>query len=86
MAADEPAPVKEDNVRVPSAQETAETISKAQRALAEIEARRVVEEEHAAEEARAEQLARWHTDDTHQQAERHNELAAPDLEMAVSDA
>lgn len=64
LAADEPAPVDEDVVRVPPAEETAHSIDQAQRALHEIAAREAVEAEQAAEEARAEQLARWHADDT----------------------
>jgi len=63
VAATEPAQDGEDLVRVPSADQTAAAISRAQRALAEIEHRRAVEERRAAEEARAEQLTRWHADD-----------------------
>jgi len=64
VAADEPAEVDEDEVRIPTAEETAATIARAQRALVEIQHRGAAEAEHAAEEARAEQLARWHVDDT----------------------
>ncbi|MEU4292089.1 MobF family relaxase [Kribbella sp. NPDC026596] len=60
------APVAEaDAPRVPSADETAEAVRRAQRALIEIQHRRAAEERHADDEAeaRAEELARWHTDD-----------------------
>ncbi|WP_350280473.1 MobF family relaxase [Kribbella sp. HUAS MG21] len=60
-------PVAEADVpQVPSADETAEAVRRAQRALIEIQHRREAEERHAADdaEARAEELARWHADDT----------------------
>jgi hypothetical protein len=60
-------PVAEsDTPRVPSADETAEAVRRAQRALIEIQYRREAEDRHAAAEAeaRAEELARWHVDDT----------------------
>jgi hypothetical protein len=63
VAAEEPAQVDEDEVRVPTAEETADIVARAQRALAEMERRRAAEERHAADEVRAEQLARWHADD-----------------------
>jgi conjugative relaxase-like TrwC/TraI family protein len=59
----EPAPVSEDDVRVPSADETADSVQRAQRALAEIGARHALEEREAADHQRAEQLVRWHADD-----------------------
>jgi hypothetical protein len=59
IAATEPAPLAEDVVRVPSGDETAESIRRAQRALREIEAREAAD----AEAARSEQAARWHVDD-----------------------
>ncbi|WP_436493409.1 MobF family relaxase [Actinokineospora sp. HUAS TT18] len=59
----EPPVVESDVVRVPSADETAETIARAQRALAEIHARHEADAQRAADEARAEQLARWAVDD-----------------------
>jgi hypothetical protein len=51
---------------VPSAEVTAEAVRPAQRALIEIQHRREAEERYAAAEAeaRAEELARWHTGDT----------------------
>jgi conjugative relaxase-like TrwC/TraI family protein len=63
VAVAEPAQVDEDVVRVPTAEETANIVARAQRALAETERRRAEEERHAAEEARAQQLVRWHADD-----------------------
>ncbi len=69
VAAAEPERVEDDAVRVPSAEETADNLARAQRALAETRQRQADEQRHAAEQARAQQLARWHTDDqtTHQQ-------------------
>ncbi|MQA63401.1 MAG: relaxase domain-containing protein [Actinophytocola sp.] len=58
-AADEPTPDQDDRVRVPSADETADSVDRAQRALAELEQRRAAEQARAAEEARADQVARW---------------------------
>lgn len=63
IAAEESAPADEDTVRVPSSDETAESVHRAQRALAEVAERTAAEQQHEAEEARAEQLARWHADD-----------------------
>lgn len=71
VAADEEQVAESDVPRVPSADETAEAVRRAQRALIEIQHRREAEERHAAAaaaddaEARAEELARWHADDTH---------------------
>jgi hypothetical protein len=61
--------IEDDAVRVPSAEETADNLARAQRALAETRQRQADEQRHAAEQARAQQLARWHTDDqtAHQQ-------------------
>jgi len=57
-----------DVVRVPSPEETADTVAQARRALAELDDRRDHDEQRAAEEARTEELTRWHTDDTTQAA------------------
>jgi hypothetical protein len=66
-AADEPA--RDDGhdpeaVRVPSADETAESVRRAQRALAELRQRQAIEEQRDADEARErdDDLARWHAD------------------------
>jgi conjugative relaxase-like TrwC/TraI family protein len=69
IAAADPARIDDDAVRVPSADETADNLARAQRAMAETRQRQADEQRHAAEQARAQQLARWHTDDqtTHQQ-------------------
>jgi len=66
--ADEPAQDDTDVVRVPSPEETADTVAQAQRALAELDDRRAHDEQRAAEEARTEELTRWHIDDTTQAA------------------
>jgi hypothetical protein len=63
LSADEPTTGGEDDIRIPSSDETAATIQRAQRALNEIHQRRAAEERHAAEQARADQLARGHADD-----------------------
>jgi hypothetical protein len=86
--------VKEDDaVRVPSAEETAESVRRAQRALAELRQRQVIEERHAADEAsRDDDLARWHADDTTTDtrgddvsAERTAEEAGPALQLSGYD-
>jgi hypothetical protein len=61
-SAEEPV-VESEEVRVPSAEETAESIERAQRALREIEARQAVEDQHAAEEAQAAEMYRRNTID-----------------------
>jgi hypothetical protein len=63
VTAAEPVQLDEDKVRVPSADETADAVARAQRALAELERRRAEEQRRAAEETRATELARWHCDD-----------------------
>jgi hypothetical protein len=63
--ADEPtraAHPEDDWTRVPTAQETADSIARAQRALAEIEQRHAIDERRAAEEARAQQLGHWNAE------------------------
>ena len=54
---------REDEVRVPTADETADALRRAHRALAEIRAREADDARRAAHESRAEQLARWHDQD-----------------------
>jgi conjugative relaxase-like TrwC/TraI family protein len=50
----------DDQVRVPTSSETADSIRRAQRALAEIRVRDAADRQRARDEARTEQLARWH--------------------------
>lgn len=69
IAATEPKPVEDDAVRVPSADEAANSIARAQRALSEITHRRAIEDVRAADEARSQQLARWHADERDTQAQ-----------------
>jgi conjugative relaxase-like TrwC/TraI family protein len=66
VAAVEESVVEADMPRVPSADETAEAVRRAQRALIEIQHRRAAEDRHAGAdaEARDEELARWHADDS----------------------
>jgi conjugative relaxase-like TrwC/TraI family protein len=59
VAEREPAPVNEDAVRVPTAAETSTALDEARRALAEMQAREVVD----AEADRRDQLAEWHVRD-----------------------
>ena len=54
---------EDDWTRVPTAGETADSITRAQRALAELDARTANDQRRDAEEARQRQLARWHADD-----------------------
>ncbi len=89
LAADEPPAAAEDTVRVPSSDETAGTIRRAQRALNEIQQRRAAEERHAAEQARADQLARWHDDDRSADQQAVEQAAAheprvPTVDLAAS--
>lgn len=52
-----------DWTRVPTGVETADSVTRAQRALAELEARTATEQRRAGEEDRGRQIARWHADD-----------------------
>ncbi|MEU0093886.1 MobF family relaxase [Kribbella sp. NPDC006257] len=67
VAAGETPVAESDTPRVPTAEESAESVRRAQRALIEIAQRREAEERRAAadSEERAEELARWHAEDTH---------------------
>jgi conjugative relaxase-like TrwC/TraI family protein len=58
----EPRRDNEQEVRVPTSAETADAVRRAQRALAEIRARESADRQRAAEDARVEQLARWHNE------------------------
>lgn len=62
-AAAQPAPVDEDAVPVRSAQQTADSTDRARQALLEIQQRQAIEEQRLANEARMQELARWHHDD-----------------------
>ncbi|MFG1818278.1 MobF family relaxase [Kribbella sp. NPDC049174] len=85
VAAGEETLAESDVPRVPSADETAEAVRRAQRALIEIQHRRKAEELHAADdaEARAEELARWHADDT--AAEQANTSPTTATDQATDD-
>lgn len=54
---------EDDWTRVPTADETADSITRAQRALTELDARHAHDQRHEADEHRERQLARWHADD-----------------------
>jgi hypothetical protein len=87
LAASEPGPIGEDSVRVPTANDTAESIQRAQRALAEIAQRKAADEAREAEETRAAQLARWHVDDhaTERDAVEHTiDQKALNLDLAAT--
>jgi hypothetical protein len=63
-----------DAVRVPSSDETAESVRRAQRALTELKQRQAIEDRHAADEARDRdaELAHWREDDhAHDASEDH---------------
>jgi hypothetical protein len=55
-----PAQAEDDWTRVPTPGQTADTITRAQRALAELEQRRGIEQRRTDEETRSRQLANWH--------------------------
>ncbi|PWV82443.1 conjugative relaxase domain-containing protein, TrwC/TraI family [Prauserella marina] len=62
-AVNEEVPEHHDAVRVPTAEETADTVARAQRALLEIEQRQQLDQQHAAELAVSAELARRHAED-----------------------
>jgi conjugative relaxase-like TrwC/TraI family protein len=70
---------EDDWTRVPTADEAAGSITRAQRALAELEDRGAHDQRRADEEARGRQLARWHSDD---QAAEHAREQDRDLGRA----
>jgi conjugative relaxase-like TrwC/TraI family protein len=70
-AARDPHRDNEQEVRVPTSAETADAVRRAQRALAELRVRERADRQRADEEARVEQLSRWHH-------ERHDRAAARD--------
>jgi TrwC relaxase/AAA domain len=76
VAETEPAPVDEHTVRVPTAQETAASIQRAQRALVEMAARDAADAARMRERERQEQLARWHAEDQTDAGEHGNEREA----------
>lgn len=81
--APEPVTVDEDTIRVPSADETARTIERARHALAEIHRREALDAHRTADEARSQQLTRWHENDAAAAATPHRAPeAAPALEAA----
>lgn len=63
VADDEPAPADEHQVQVPTADKVAESVRRAQRALAEIAERDAVDEARVEAERHA-QVTRWHDDQT----------------------
>lgn len=71
LAATEPPRATDDTVHIPTAQQTADDLTRARHALAETRQRRADEQRHATEQSRAQQLARWHTH------------ASPDLARSV---
>jgi conjugative relaxase-like TrwC/TraI family protein len=75
VAADEPVLAERDEVRVSTAEETADRITRAQRALREIEQRQVAEARHAQEEAQAAELNRRHVEDFASEQEQADEAA-----------
>jgi conjugative relaxase-like TrwC/TraI family protein len=69
-----------DWTRVPTADQTADSITRAQRALAELEARHAHDQRREAVEDRDRQLSRWHADD---QAARRDAADDRDLGRAM---
>ncbi|MFF4598126.1 MobF family relaxase [Amycolatopsis sp. NPDC001319] len=74
-AAEEEPVTDSEEVQVPSAEETAEAVDHAQRALREIEARQSIDARHADEEAQSAEMYRRH----------HDDAAATAAEAAVDD-
>jgi len=72
-----PARPQRDVVRVPSADETAAAIEKANRALAEMRARDAVDT-HEADQHRTEELNRWHAQDQTAEHEAIDHAAVDD--------
>ncbi len=65
---------RDDQVRVPTTDETQDNLSRARRALTQIEDRDLADKRRAVEQARADQLARWHDqhrsyNDTHHRSD-----------------
>jgi len=58
----------EDQVRVPTSAETTDSVRLARRALAEVRARDADEHKRESEQARTDQLNRWHQHDRHEHA------------------
>jgi hypothetical protein len=75
VAAGELRPFGEDVVQVPSADEVAEALDRASRSLLEIRAREIVDQ-HADDELRDADLARWHASDEREVAEDTAEVDA----------
>ena len=77
-----------DSVRVPSSDETAESVRRAQRALTELKQRQAIEDRHAADEARErdDELANWRDDNTHAAADTADHAHADDHAVPNSEA
>jgi hypothetical protein len=80
--ADDNGHAEEDQLRVPTAEQTATAVAQAQRALAELEQRDALDEQQANEEERDAQLAQWHADD---QAAKQQDVAAEQDNTPVLD-
>ncbi|WP_034267718.1 hypothetical protein [Haloechinothrix halophila] len=85
VAADEPVREQDDDIRVPSAGETAESVEQAQRALAEMRARQELEARQAEYQARAERIERWRTVEAQEVDVAYEAERSPALEMAAID-
>lgn len=83
VASDEPIREQHDDVRVPSADETAETVEQAQRALAEMRARQELEARQAEDQARADRIERWRTAEVQELDVTYEAERSPALEMAA---
>jgi hypothetical protein len=82
LAAEEPAVVHSEEVRVPSAAETANSVDHAQRALREIQSRELADAQRAAEEAQATEMYRRHTVDAADAAAADEDAADEDAAVA----
>jgi hypothetical protein len=73
---------EDDWTRVPTAQETADSVTRAQRALAELQQRHASNQRRVAEEAPTQQLGRWHADNPAERNARELDAAA-DVDRAM---
>jgi conjugative relaxase-like TrwC/TraI family protein len=68
-----PTRAEDDWTRVPTPDQTADHVTRAQRALAELEQRREADQRRAGEEARSHQLAEWHHERAADQAAKQRD-------------
>jgi conjugative relaxase-like TrwC/TraI family protein len=85
-ATETPRPI-DDTVHVPTAEQTADDLTRARRALAETRQRQATEVRHRAEQAHSQRMARWQAEDQaadYQKREQVTDHATPTLEPVGS--